>query len=120
MRIMKQIVMPLLLMSFVSVILLLGLSALTYIFKWQADTALVGITLTYIVAGFVGGRSRKKLSEEITIGKKLLEGIFLGTLFMFLLWLLSMVIVQNQFELSSRFLMIWMLLIGSVSLGRIL
>jgi len=113
-------VITVMIMCFISIIVLLGLSVLTYIFKWQADAALIGITLVYIVSGFAGGRVRKRFSDETNIGKKLLEGLFLGTLFMFVLSILSVIIMRNEFDISSRFLMIWMLLAGSAALGRIL
>lgn len=120
MRMMRQIAVSLVTMGVVSLLMLLGLSVLSYIYKWQADKALVGITLTYIVAGFAGGKVIRRLSEELDMGKRLVEGILLGSAFMVLLILISLLATENSFGISGRFLMIWMLLVGSVCLGRIL
>lgn len=120
MRMMKQVFISLLVMSLLSVLLLIGLSVLTYIFKWQADTALVGITIIYIVVGFVGGVLQKRFSYVENMGRKLVEAILLGTLFMAILVLASFLMVDVSFAFSTRFLMIWMLIVGSASLGRIL
>jgi len=111
----------LIIMVVVSAICLCGVSVLAYRYKWQADKALIGITLTYILAGFIGGLSQKIMNkEQKSIGRKMLDGIVLSTIFMGGLIVLSIYIVQNPFEISSRFLMIWMLLMGSTCLGRIL
>ncbi len=120
MKMMKQILIPLFVMGMVSVLMLIGLSVLTYIFKWQADTALVGITFIYIVTGFIGGHVRKNFSYETNMGKKLIEGIVLGAIFVAVLVFLSFFVIDIPFEFSGRFLMIWMLLSGSAALGRIL
>lgn len=117
---MKQMVIPLLSMSFMSALFLLGLSVLAYILKWQADIVLVGITFTYITIGFIGGKVRKRFSYETNIGKKLMEGIMLGTIFMLLLVVLSLFVMDIPFSFTTRFLMIWMLIVGSTALGRVL
>lgn len=117
---MKRFFVSLSLMSISSIILLFTLSVLVYIFKWKADTALVGITIIYIVVGFLGGYSRKKHFYETSIVKKLLEGVFVGTLFMAFLLLVSFFILENGIILGSRFFMIWMLVVGSAALGIIL
>ncbi len=115
-----------LVMTLVSVICLLVLSVLTYMYKWQADKALMGITVTYILAGFIGGYVQHFLKnkacdrEEYSIGQKMLDGIGVGGIFLFFMILISIFVVQNPFVISSRFLMIGMLLIGSACLGRLL
>ena len=100
--------------------LLLVLSVLAYLFRWKADVALIGITIIYIVAGFLGGRCRKHFSYATTIRVKLVEGIIIGSAFMILLGLISFLITENSFVIGSRFLMIWMLIVGSAALGRIM
>ncbi len=126
MRYLKRILVSLGIMVFLSLLLLLVLSGMTYIWKWQADKALAGITIIYILAGYVGGFSLKRMTskelyqQEISIGRKMLQGILLGSLFLAVLVLLSLLFVEIPFALSSRFLMIWMLLVGSASLGRII
>lgn len=132
---MKAVAISILSMSLVSILSLMILSILTYIFKWQADTAMLGITGTYILAGFCGGlalkfahlwKGRKKEDgvqvqrETISIGTKMVEAILTATLFMGILQLLSLIAGTGTFELSGRFLTIWMLLVGSACLGRIL
>ena len=120
MRIVKKMMIPLLIMVLVAVIMLIGLSVLTYIYKWQADKALMGITITYIVAGFIGGMGQRRLSDTKDMSKKLLEGIFLGLIFIGLLVVVSLLVTDHGWKFSSRFLMIWMLITGSACLGRIL
>ena len=116
----KQIVIPIVAMILTAAIMLFAVSILSYIYKWQADKALVGITITYIATGFIGGVIKKKVSDETDITKRLLEGIVLGSVFMFLLIGGSILFTENSLAISSRFLMIWMLITGSASLGRIL
>lgn len=126
MRKVKGIVISIIIMVIVSGISLLIVSAFSYLYKWQADKALVGITVTYILAGYFGGLSLKRqnrkngISGQMSIAKKMVEAILLGTIFMLLLILLSVFVVQNSFMISSRMLMIWMLLVGSSCLGGIL
>lgn len=120
MQFVKKYIIPLIIMSLVSILMLLVVSLLAYLYKWQADKALIGITVTYILAGMAGGAGLKKSSVTKDIGKKLFEGILLGTIFMILLIVISFVITNNGFQISGRFLMIWMLIIGSASIGRIL
>ena len=108
-------------MFIVSVLLLLMVSMLSYTYKWQADKALIGITCTYIVAGFVGGFVQKIMDkEQKSMGRKMLEGMVLSTTFIGGLVLISVCLLKNPMVISSRFLMIWMLLMGSTCLGRIL
>ena len=120
MQIMKKYSIPLIIMCIVSILMLLAVSLLAYLYKWQADKALIGITVTYILAGTAGGAGLKKSSVTKDIGKKLLEGILLGSIFMIFLIGLSFVITDNVFQISGRFLVIWMLIMGSASIGRIL
>lgn len=132
---MKAVAISILSMSLVSILSLILLSVLTYIFKWQANTAMIGITGTYILAGFLGGltlkfaelwKGRKKEEgvqvqrENTSVGTKMIEAISAATFFMGILLLLSVITTQEKFELSGRFLTIWMLLLGSACLGRIL
>ena len=108
-------------MSAASLLSLLILSVLTYVFKWKADVVMIGIIATYIIAGLAGGLALKiKRQENRNISKKMLEAILGSSLFMGVLLLLSMMVVQDAFVFSGRFLMIWMLMVGSCCLGRIL
>ena len=118
-----------------SLLALLIISLLTYGWKWQADKAMLGITFTYIIAGFAGGLSMKWmpriwkrwhtdriLTEEgnIGVGGKMLESLLAGTIFMLILMMLSAFFAVNEIQITSRFFLIWMLLAGSTALGRIL
>ena len=134
----KSYVIAFVVMILVCVIMLTTVSVCSYMYKWYADKALIGITLTYILAGFWGGvvmkclekgscwRKRRKNSEENVVkeekntAKKMQEAILLGSLFMLFLTVVSITGIGNSFEISGRMLLIWMLLTGSACLGRIL
>ncbi len=121
MRKLRNYIITILIMAIVSLLCLVILSIFTYNYKWQADKALIGITYTYILTGLVGGLSQKILCKESkSMGRKMLEGMIFSSLFMGGLVVLSIFQAGNPFEISSRFLMIWMLLMGSTCLGRIL
>lgn len=116
-----NLILTLVIMALASAICLLLVSILSYIYKWQADKALIGITVTYILVGFVGGLFQKILNkEEKDMKRKMLNAMLLGTVFIGILSGLSVVGLQQPFLMSSRFLMIYMLLVGSTCLGRIL
>lgn len=117
---MKKMLMLLGVMGGSALILLFALSVLAYLFRWKADTALIGITIIYIVAGFLGGRCKKHFSYETKIIVKLWEGIITGSVFMLLLGVISFGVIGNPLVFGSRFFMIWMIIVGSAALGRIL
>ena len=117
---MKKIIIPLGVMGVSSTILILALSILTYIWKWKADTALIGITFIYMLAGFLGGVCKKRISDEGAIGKKLLEGIVVGSLFAIILFVISVFGMKNAIIFDRRFFVVWMVIIGSCALGSIL
>lgn len=117
----KIILVPLIFMIIITFVCLVIVSLLTYICKWQADKALIGITVTYILSGFSGGLVQKRQNkDEKSMGNKMLDAVLLGILFMMLLVAVSVLVARIPFEFSSRFLMLFMLLIGSTCLGRIL
>lgn len=126
MRKIRGFVIAMVIMVLVSVVSLFIVSVFSYLYKWQADKALIGITVTYILAGYFGGLSLKLqnrkngVNGQRSMGKKMLEAIFLGTIFMLFLILLSVFVLQNPFLISGRMLMIWMILVGSACLGGIL
>lgn len=110
-----------LMIMFITALISLGaVTVLAYNFKWQADKALVGITLTYILAGFIGGMSQRIMNKEVkTMGAKMLEAILLSAIFIAILVGISIMFMQIQFAISSRFFMICILLTGSTCLGRV-
>lgn len=117
----RSFVIAIIIMIIVSILCLLVVSTLAYLFKWQADKAMVGIILTYILAGFSGGMSLKLLHKEKTkLRNKGIEAFAVSNIYMIILLILSALVVQNPFEISGRMLMIWMLLMSSAFLGRIL
>ena len=121
MRKIGNFVITLMVMILVSLLCVCVVGILSYIYKWQADKALVGITITYILAGFTGGITQKVLDKEKRgIGQKMLEGILTGSIFIGGILLASVFVIESPFLFSSRFLMILMLVIGSTCLGRIL
>ncbi|MBR2046784.1 MAG: DUF3792 family protein [Agathobacter sp.] len=120
MRKIRNMIIALVLMIICSLVCLLIVSIFAYNYKWQADKALVGITITYILAGFAGGLALRFLEKsEKGIGQKMLEGILLASFFMGILFIGSVCLIQNPMVITSRFLMIWMLLVGSTCLGQV-
>lgn len=139
----KSILLSLIIMGIVSVVMLLVLGVLTYILKWQASQAMVGITLTYIISGFVGGitqgvllrRGPSKIKEVEVLGmasakgalsslentselrERMINGLLLGTSYMLLLLILSIVFTQNANWDFTRLIMLWILLTCSSVLG---
>lgn len=107
-------------MGVCSIILIVLLSVMTYIWKWKADIVLIGITWIYILVGFLGGRCKKRLSDEENIGKKLLEGVMVGSVFAILLFVISVFVLKMDISFNSRSFMILLIIFGSSSLGRIL
>jgi hypothetical protein len=108
-----------------SVVALLLVSTFAYVFKWQADKAMVGIIVTYILVGFAGGFGmrwgEKKEDGKINshgIKKNVIETLLLSSMFMLFLLVVSIMRFQNVFMFSRRFLMIWGLMASSAFLGR--
>jgi len=99
-------------MLVVSIVSLFVVSTFTYLFKWQANKAMIGIIVTYVLAGFAGGIC---LRNETQIGyrRRLIEALIIGTAYMLLLLLLSCFIFQIPFRFSIQFLMIWLLIVLS-------
>lgn len=121
MRKIRNLIITIIIMSIVSILCLLGVSAFSYTYKWKADKALMGITLTYILTGFAGGVVQKIINKEpMKMGRKMIEGILISSFFMGILLGVSVIVFQQPYQITSRFLMIWMLLVGSTCLGRIL
>ena len=117
----RNLLMVMVIMMLMSAISLLIISVLSYFYKWQADKALVGITITYILAGFIGGITQKFLDKsERNMGKKMLEAILISSIFVGVILGVSTIVLQQPLVISSRFLSIYMLLAGSACMGRIL
>lgn len=121
MRKIKNYILVIILMLFISGISLFVLGLLTYMQKWQADKALVGVVAAYILAGYFGGLFQKIINKETREnGKKIAEGIITASGFMLVLTCLCVFGQGGSLVFSTRFFMIWALLVGSACLGRIL
>lgn len=106
----KKYAISLSVMIVVSIVSIVIVSTLTYLLKWQADKAMIGIIVTYVVTGFSGGVCHG--------GKrKILSALLMGTIFVLLLAALAYLGFQIPFELSKRFLLIWLLIVCSTFVG---
>lgn len=117
---MRRYVIAIGMMIATSVVSLVVVSVLAYWFKWQADKAMVGIIVTYVLVGFAGGKCLNKRAKERgrkTAFKKMEESLFLATVFMLFVIACASWGLQIPFEFSRRFLLIWLLLISSVFVG---
>ena len=112
----RRFIFSIIVMVLFAIFSLLIVGMLTYILKWKSDKAMIGIILTYIVAGVAGGFC---LSREGNVGsqRKAIEAFILGSMFMFLLIIFSYLVLQSPFVFSRRFLLIWMLVVCSVFVG---
>lgn len=126
MRKVKEMVGSALFMLLISVVCLLAVSALSYLYRWQAEQALGGITLSYIVIGFLGGFFQKKQSGKyekahtFTVRGKMMEALVLAAVYMGILLGCSALLMGELPVLSMRLWMICLLMAGSICLGRIL
>ena len=107
---MKNYIISLSVMILVSIISLVLVSALAYLFKWQADKAMVGIIVTYIIVGFFGGIC-------LRYKRKIVGAIVLGTSYMFLLVVCAYMGFRISFVFSRRSLLIWLLITCSSFAG---
>ena len=114
-------------MLVITMFTLVIITTFTYIFKWQADKAMIGIVATYIFAGLTGGiclknfvKKENRIEQKNRIANKLLEAWILSTVFFVCIKVLSVLVLQNAFVFSGRFFLIWILLFASTFLGRVL
>lgn len=112
----KKYIMTLIVMLIASVVSLLIVSTLAYIFKWQADKAMIGIIITYVLGGFVGGLSFRKSEKEKWV-KKILESLIVTILFMIVATIISVLVTQNSFVFSGKSILILLLITSSVLCG---
>lgn len=120
----KSTVICLGIMLLVAVLSLLLVSTFTFLFKWQADKAMIGIIVTYIVSGLAGGLYLGRIAKKsyggirkIGSGKAAIEAVKLSTIFILILVLCSAIGFRIPFEFSSRFVLIWLMLTGSAFVG---
>lgn len=124
----KRMLLSLVIMGITSVIALVILSILTFQLKWQAPQVQVGITLTYIISGFLGGflpnvmgKSRMKKKgvgdTETSVKIVLVKGITQGTIYIAVLLSISILLSANEGWDMVQIFLIWILLSVSSSLG---
>lgn len=107
-------------MGLTSVVILFVVSTLTYLLKWQAPQAMIGITLTYILTGFVGGIVQGILEGPLELRARVVHGLILGSLYKVILLILSVALVEEASWDYMRLIMIWILLVCSSVLGGFL
>ena len=110
-------------MGFTSVLLLIGTGIATYFFKWQADTVLLLMTFIYIVTGFTGGIVHRSVCRENEKYNELFQkigwGLFVGSMYLVLLLVLSVTAFQNDTFDIGRIFLIWFLIAGSGAIGEL-
>ncbi len=110
---MRKYMVAICVMIVVSLVSLLVVSALTYVFKWQADKAMIGIIVTYILAGLAGGLSLK-IDSNIEVRRNMLQSAMLSAIFLSLLILCSFFVGQIIFGFSTRLFLVWILIACSI------
>ena len=117
---MKKWMVSLVTATVIALAMLFLLSVLTYIFKWQADVAHIGIVITYIITGWTGGVVLKRFSEKERLGGHMLEAGLFGLLFMLFMYVVACFFEEEILLISENGYVIWILIVGSTALGRIL
>ena len=117
---MKKYMLAIGVMCVTSVASLITVSLLTYLFKWQADKAMIGIIISYVLAGMAGGyqlswrpKTCSDKMREIGMGQKVTGTLILSILFMVILVSCSCLVFHISFEVSKRFFLIWLLVASS-------
>lgn len=123
----KNTLFAVIIMGITSAATLVILSVFTYLFRWQAPQAQVGIILTYIISGFLGGvlpsmigeRGKKKevKNTERSTKNALIKGITQGTIYMAVLLSISILLSANEGWDMVQIFLIWILLSVSSTLG---
>lgn len=112
-----------------SLVVLFIVSSLVYIFKWQSDKAMIGIIVTYIIAGVTGGfmlgylDKKREYDADWSSKKKrrikqILQVGLLTVMYLLLQILFSLILFKNGLEFSKRTLLILFLELISVYMGR--
>ena len=112
----RKYVVSLCVMLIVSMVLLVLVSVLTYVFKWQADKVMIGMIVTYVCAGVAGGVSLKKIQQRKLKGR-ILDAFIMTAFFTVTLILLSRLLNLNAGLFSERFLLICLLIAGGSFIG---
>lgn len=123
----KNTLFAVIIMGITSAATLVILSVFTYLFRWQAPQAQVGITLTYIISGFLGGvlpsmigeRRKKKEVKNTENSTKitLIKGTTQSAIYMAVLLSISILLSANEHWDMVQILLVWILLTASSTLG---
>jgi len=123
----KTTLFAVIIMGITSAATLVILSVFTYLFRWQAPQAQVGITLTYIISGFlggflsciIGGRRKKKEVKNTENSTKitLIKGTTQSAIYMAVLLSISILLSANENWDMVQILLVWILLTASSTLG---
>ena len=98
-----NVVITLLFMSVITILFLVMISFSAYTFKWQSDTAMQGITFTYIFSGLSGGVLFGWLGGKRNMAMALLFGIVLASLYWGILGGAAMVYFRENISNMGRF-----------------
>lgn len=123
----KNTLFAVIIMGITSAATLVILSVFTYLFRWQAPQAQVGIILTYIISGFFGGvlpsmigeRGKKKevKNTERSTKNALIKGTTQSAIYMAVLLSISILLSANENWDMVQILLVWILLTASSTLG---
>lgn len=101
-------------MLLTSIITLLVVTTFTYLFKWQADKAMVGIIVTYVLAGVAGGI----VLGPADLKKRILQAGILAFLYLLVLTVFAFIFFDKGIEFSKQAILTYGLVLGSVFMGR--
>ena len=101
-----------LLMICISIMSLILLSILTYLFKWQAPQAMLGIIVTYILTGLAGGLFVPSLKKG--------DSLIRGTGYTVLLVGIALFVAEDSHVEIIASITIWLMVTGSCAIGEIL
>ena len=104
-------------MLMVSAVCLLVVSIFTYWLKWNSDRAMIGIMVTYVLSGFLGGVVLNRLERREYKPRKEAEVVVLSILYVLVLIIGSFLCVQVSFEFTGKCILIWLLIMCSMYVG---
>ena len=109
----KKYIFTVFFMLVISMVSLLFVSALTYLFKWQSDKANIGIIVTYVIAGAAGGLCLRDRNQK-SIQRKLIQALIVSMMYLFIILVSSILFMEEPFGLSHRVWLIYFLVTSSV------
>ena len=124
----KNMMISLIFMGVLTVILLVIIGIGAYYLKFEADIAMLLITVVYIFVGASGGVAHAFLEriqmKRSVFGPNLLQtilgGVVLGSAYMLILLICAFLMVKTTIDDWLRFVILWLMVCGSCLLGKIL